>query len=133
MMERRRQHRLRYIEHFEGLPGVTVFGEPSGVDDAATRDNWWLTSVLIDPQRAGFSREELRLTLEAEDIEARPLWKPMHLQPVFADAPAVADGTSERLFRTGVSLPSGSAMSDAALARVLAVAERVVAGGPSRA
>lgn len=121
MMERRRQHRLRYIEHFEGLPGVTVFGEPSGVDDAATRDNWWLTSVLIDPQRAGFSREELRLTLEAEDIEARPLWKPMHLQPVFRGLRAFTNGTSERLFETGLALPSGSVLGPAEIERVSGV------------
>ena len=118
MMERRRQHRLRYVEHFRGLPGVTVFGEPSGVVGASTHDNWWLTSVLIDPQRAGFSREELRLTLEAENIEARPLWKPMHLQPVFRGLRAFVNGTSERLFQTGLALPSGSVLGSAQIDRV---------------
>lgn len=118
MMERRRQHRLRYIEHFQGLPGVTVFGEPSGLEGGSIRDNWWLTSVLVDPARAGFSREEMRVTLGANDIEARPLWKPMHLQPVFMAARAFVNGTSERLFQTGLALPSGSVLSEAEIDRV---------------
>ena len=118
MMEKRRQHRLRYLDHFRGLPGVTVFGEPSGVEGGSVRDNWWLTSVLIDPRRAGFSREELRLSLEANDIEARPLWKPMHLQPVFMGSRAFVNGTSERLFETGLALPSGSVLDETQIDRV---------------
>ena len=118
MVERRRAHRLGYRELFDGVPGVVVFGEPSGADGGDTRDNFWLTSVLVDPAVAGFSREDLRLALAAADIEARPLWKPMHLQPVFAGARAVVDGTSERLFSTGLSLPSGSVLDDDRMHRV---------------
>ena len=121
MIERRRRHRLWYRDLFAGVPGVSLFGEPSGADGEGvprTRDNFWLTSVLIDPGVAGFTSEDLRLALEAEDIEARPLWKPMHLQPVFAGARAVVNGTSERLFRTGLSLPSGSVLGEAELGRV---------------
>lgn len=121
MMERRRQHRLRYLEHFDGLPGVSVFGEPSGVEGGPVRDNWWLTSLLIEPHRAGFSREELRLSLEANDIEARPLWKPMHLQPVFMGSRAFLNGTSERLFETGLALPSGSVLDQSQIDRVHSV------------
>jgi dTDP-4-amino-4,6-dideoxygalactose transaminase len=118
MVERRRQHRLGYLELFADVPGVTVFGEPSGADGGDTRDNCWLTSVVVDPSVAGFTSEDLRLTLAASDIEARPLWKPMHLQPVFAGARAVVDGTSERLFETGLSLPSGSVLDVKRMARV---------------
>ena len=121
MVERRRRHRLAYRELFAGVPGVTVFGEPSGADGGDTRDNFWLTSILVDPLRAGFSGEDLRLAFAADDIEARPLWKPMHLQPVFAGARAVVNGTSERLFATGLSLPSGSVLGDAQMERIAAV------------
>ncbi len=124
MIERRRQHRLRYRELFAGVPGVTPFGEPSGIDGGDTRDNFWLTSVLVDAATAGFTAEDLRLALAREDIEARPLWKPMHLQPVFAGARSYVDGTSERLFRTGLSLPSGSALNGEAEERVFATIRR---------
>jgi len=129
MLERRRGWRLRYRELFAQVPGVSVFG---GTDDGSadgsadgladgehpTRDNFWLTSVLVDPEVAGWSTEDLRVFLAERDIEARPLWKPMHLQPVFASAPAYATGTSERLFQTGLSLPSGSALSQDQFERV---------------
>jgi dTDP-4-amino-4,6-dideoxygalactose transaminase len=128
MVERRRLHRLRYRDLFAGVPGVQVFGEPSGADGGPTRDNFWLTSVLIDPGTAGFTREELRKALAAEDIEARPVWKPMHLQPVFAGARSVLDGTSERLFATGLSLPSGSALDAGEVERVDSVISSFLAG-----
>lgn len=128
MIERRRRLRLWYRELFAGVPGVTVFGEPSGAAECgvATRDNFWLTSVRVDPSVAGFSNEDLRLALEAENIEARPLWKPMHLQPVFAGARAVVNGTSERLFASGLSLPSGSVLGEAELERIGRVVQSFV-------
>jgi dTDP-4-amino-4,6-dideoxygalactose transaminase len=94
MVERRRQHRITYRRLFAGVPGVAIFGEPSGVDGGKTIDNFWLSSILVEPRQAGFSAEDLRLAFAAADIEARPLWKPMHLQPVFAGARAVVNGTS---------------------------------------
>lgn len=118
MMERRRQHRLGYRDLFAGIPGVTMFGEPSGVDGGPTQDNFWLSSILVEPTSAGFTADDLREALAVEDIEARPLWKPMHLQPVFARARAFVDGTSERLFRSGLSLPSGSALSTEQMGRI---------------
>ncbi|GAA4407783.1 aminotransferase class I/II-fold pyridoxal phosphate-dependent enzyme [Fodinibacter luteus] len=118
MVERRRQHRLRYRQMFADVPGVRLLGEPSGADGGATRDNFWLTSILVEPKAAGFTSEELRLALAAADIEARPVWKPMHLQPVFATRRAYVDGTSQRLFETGLSLPSGSALTDAQIGRI---------------
>ena len=114
MLERRRGWRRRYAETFQTAPGVTVFGADDGRDapDGSDHDNFWLTSIVVDPVVAGWSVEDLRLHLAESDIEARPLWKPMHLQPVFDHCPAYTNGMSERFFRTGLSLPSASALSD---------------------
>lgn len=122
MMERRRGWRRRYADLFAGIDGVTIFGGDDGRDaiDGGDHDNFWLTSVLVDEAATGWSSDDLRLHLADADIEARPLWKPMHLQPVFADRPAYTNGTSERLFRTGLSLPSGSALTDGQFERVVA-------------
>jgi dTDP-4-amino-4,6-dideoxygalactose transaminase len=84
--------------HIELLP------EPEGFFS-----NRWLSTITVNPAKnKGITREDVRLALEAENIESRPLWKPMHLQPVFADAPFYGDGTSEKLFEQGLCLPSGS-------------------------
>jgi len=120
MIERRRALRIRYRELFAAVPGVEMFGEPSGADGGPTRDNFWLSSILVDPVVAGFTAEDLRAHLADRDIEARPLWKPMHLQPVFAGRRAFTDGTGERLFTTGLSLPSGSVLSECDINRVVA-------------
>ncbi|KIK88101.1 MULTISPECIES: DegT/DnrJ/EryC1/StrS family aminotransferase [Micrococcus] len=119
MIERRRALRIRYRELFAAVPGVEMFGEPSGVDGGPTRDNFWLSSILVDPDTAGFTAEDLRVHLAGQDIEARPLWKPMHLQPVFAGRRAFTDGTGERLFTTGLSLPSGSVLDESSIGRVV--------------
>jgi dTDP-4-amino-4,6-dideoxygalactose transaminase len=114
---RRRAINERYRAGLAGIAGVSWQPVPSW-----SEPNWWLTCIVVDPAVHGEGRcEEIRLALEADDIESRPLWKPMHLQPVFADAPALATGVSERLFRTGMCLPSGSSMTDADVDRVLAV------------
>ena len=73
--------------------------------------NYWLTCIIVDPDVAGFSREDIRLALEKENIESRPLWKPMHLQPVYKNQPAYTNGISEKLFTTGLCLPSGTGLS----------------------
>ena len=73
----------------------------------------------MDPDAAGFTAEDLRVHLAGQDIEARPLWKPMHLQPVFAGRRAFTDGTGERLFTTGLSLPSGSVLDESSIGRVV--------------
>jgi dTDP-4-amino-4,6-dideoxygalactose transaminase len=89
--------------------------------------NRWLTCIVVDPAtNKGLTREALRLALEAENIEARPLWKPMHLQPVFAHAPRVVNGTSERLFDHGLCLPSGSNLSAADFDRIVQVLNRLL-------
>ncbi|AGG65764.1 DegT/DnrJ/EryC1/StrS family aminotransferase [Corynebacterium callunae] len=112
MIERRRQHRVFYSELFSSIPGVEMFGEPSGTEGGDTVDNFWLSSILINPEKAGFNCEELRQALASENIEARPLWKPMHLQPVFEECRSFKSGWSQRLFETGLSLPSGSVLTD---------------------
>ncbi len=88
-----------------------------------SRSNRWLTAITIDPQKTGCTREDIRLSLEAENIESRPLWKPMHLQPVYRDTPAYVNGVSERLFEQGLCLPSGTALSDDDLDRICRIIE----------
>ena len=81
----------------------------------------WLTVITLDPGAFGTDREAVRLALEAENIEARPVWKPMHLQPVFAGCPVVGGAVAEALFCDGLCLPSGTAMTDDDLDRVVSV------------
>jgi dTDP-4-amino-4,6-dideoxygalactose transaminase len=123
MLKCRRGHRDAYVRFFRDVPGVAVFG--SGNDH---EDNCWLTAVLIDESVAGFSRNALAETLKAHDIETRPLWNPMHLQPAFRDHPAYITGAADDLFGRGLALPSGSAMTVDERGRVLAVVESVVDG-----
>jgi dTDP-4-amino-4,6-dideoxygalactose transaminase len=119
MIERRRSWRRAYAEIFATIPGVQLLGGDEGNSgSSATRDNYWLSSILIDPSKAGWEASDLQAHLEAADIESRPLWKPMHLQPVHAHRQSYLTGTSAALFRTGLSLPSGSALTDAQFARV---------------
>lgn len=96
----------RYKQAFTGIDGVTLIPR-----DVYGRGNCWLTCILIDPVEIKTTHEEIRLKLEKENIESRPLWKPMHLQPVFSSVPAFTNGISESLFKTGLCLPSGTAMS----------------------
>ena len=100
---RRGNHEF-YRTLLEGIPGVHFLDEPKGYFS-----NRWLSCVLIDPKETnGITRETLRLALEKETIESRPLWKPMHLQPLFKKAPFFGDGYCETLFDQGICLPSGS-------------------------
>lgn len=111
MIGRRRQMRALYKELFEDVPGITVF-QTQADDEDEKEDNCWLTAILVDEDAAGFSPAELTAALAEHNIETRPLWKPMHLQPVFEGAPAITNGISDRLFATGLTLPSGSALSE---------------------
>ena len=130
MIERRHQIRAAYTKLVDDIEGVSMFGMPDHSEDGATRDNAWLTSILVDSEQAGFAASDLQEHLAGLNIEARPLWKPMHLQPVFAGRTAYVSGVSERLFRTGLSLPSGSAHDEATIQRVLdAISEFVGARG----
>lgn len=107
--QRRKNHDF-YKNAFEGIEGISFLEEPEGYFS-----NRWLTTILVEGK---VSREQIRLALEADNIESRPLWKPMHLQPVFADAPAYTNGVSEGLFDKGLCLPSGSNLSEEDLERV---------------
>ena len=100
---RRAMHQF-YKNLFANVAGVSVFEEPS----QAFHSNHWLSCVVIDKTIAGFTREDLRLQLEKDHIESRPLWKPMHLQPVFKDCAYYGTTVAENLFENGLCLPSGS-------------------------
>ncbi|MEE3723789.1 aminotransferase class I/II-fold pyridoxal phosphate-dependent enzyme [Riemerella anatipestifer] len=111
--QRRANHQF-YIDLFKNIEGVEVFTEPS--EDYFS--NHWLSAIVIDPQIAGFSREDLRLKFLEDNIESRPLWKPMHLQPVFADTPYYGGQVAQQLFENGLCLPSGSNLTDADRQRI---------------
>ncbi len=107
-VEQRRANYDFYLKNLSQYKGITFLEEPSD----AYFSNRWLTTVLIDAKKTGITRENLQIELEKEDIETRPLWKPMHLQPVFSSYPSYLNGVSESLFNTGLCLPSGSNMTD---------------------
>jgi len=103
----------RYEESLSGLPGLTMMSEME-----TGKCNRWLTVILVDEAQFGASPEAIRLALDAENIEARPVWKPMHMQPVFKGTRCVGGEVSERYFSTGLCLPSGSEMTGSDLDRV---------------
>ena len=106
-----------------GVKGVKVMCQPEG---EGFDSNYWLTCITVEPEEAGFTRENVRLALDADNIESRPLWKPMHLQPVFKDAPYYGNGTSKRLFEIGLCLPSGPTLTDEDIVRVSLVIKKLV-------
>lgn len=111
---RRKVNRF-YADYFKNIEGITVLQEPT----ADYFSNHWLTAIHIDPKSySDTAAEELRLMLEAENIESRPLWKPMHLQPVFENTPYYGGTIAEDLFKNGLCLPSGSNMTDAEIKRI---------------
>ena len=113
---RRREINATYRDALADTAGVT-FMRPA----PASHPSWWLTCLTIDPDRAGTTRDELIATLAADDIEARPVWKPMHLQPVFADHPRIGGKVAARLFDHGLCLPSGSSLTAADQERIVAL------------
>ena len=116
-IDRRRSHNRFYRSVLESVPGVEFMPEIAGGSST-----WWLTTLTVDPAVTGVDREQIRLALEADDIEARPVWKPMHLQPYYASAEMVAGDVSSRLFQLGLCLPSGSTLSDDDRERVATIA-----------
>ena len=113
-VRRKREIFETYRRALGDLPGISFMPEaPWGLH---TR---WLTVITVDADRFGVTREDIRLALEAENIESRPLWKPMHLQPVFADCEVAGGGVAEALFRDGLCLPSGTAMTETQQRRVI--------------
>ena len=103
------------------MKGISVLQNPT----PEWNSNFWLTCILVNPDEAGITRDDIRLELEAENIETRPLWKPMHLQPVFSEASFYGNGTSENLFDRGLCLPSGPTLTDEDIIRVVESIKRV--------
>jgi dTDP-4-amino-4,6-dideoxygalactose transaminase len=106
----------RYREALGHLPGISFMPEPGWA-----RSSRWLSVMLVDPRAFGADREQLRRALAEQGIESRPVWKPLHLQPAFRDAPAVGGAVAAGLFERGLCLPSGSAMGPAEQARVISL------------
>jgi dTDP-4-amino-4,6-dideoxygalactose transaminase len=123
-VSQRRANNQRYRAFFTGISGVTFQSEP-GNDYFS---NFWLTAVLIDPEKTGgVDREGVRLALEAENIESRPLWKPMHLQPVYDGAKFFGSGVCEKLFEQGLCLPSGSNLTVDEFDRIFVALKKICA------
>lgn len=120
-VEARRAMNTFYQELFADIEGVTVFTEP-------TQDyfsNHWLSAIVIDPVIALTTREDLRLAFLEDDIESRPLWKPMHMQPVFENTPYYGGQVAEELFENGLCLPSGSNLTDQDRERITTIVKKV--------
>jgi len=113
-VEQRRNNFLRYKEFFKDYPYIKVLEEPND----KFYSNHWLTTITIESNDKNIDRELIRIELEKQNIETRPLWKPMHLQPVFEKYPAYLNGVSEDLFNRGLCLPSGSNLTDEDFERI---------------
>lgn len=128
-VERRREINRIYRENLADIPGLKFQTEPS----ASVVSNFWLTAVTIDPSlTGGVTRENVRLAMADENIETRPLWKPMHLQPVFESMPSFTNGISEDLFLKGLCLPSGSNLTEKELDRIISTLRKSFTKGKSK-
>ncbi len=114
---RRKAIHAIYKKELSDILGISVFDNPS--EDF--NSNHWLTCIIVNPASAGFSREDVRLKMEEENIETRPLWKPMHLQPIFTGTPYYGSDTAEKLFDNGLCLPSGSSLTDEDIEQVISI------------
>ncbi|MGC4810860.1 DegT/DnrJ/EryC1/StrS family aminotransferase [Micromonospora sp. DT228] len=117
MIARRRHLRDHYAKLFAPVPGVRLLGAEDG------ESNCWLTVLTVEPKRCGWRADDLADHLAERDIETRPVWKPMHLQPMHDGAESLLTGAAERLFTDGLTLPSGSALTEPQIARVSAAIE----------
>lgn len=116
-VQQRRKNFEFYKQQFAGINSIEFAEEPSDYFS-----NRWLSTILVDPKKSmGISRETIRLELEKDNIESRPLWKPMHLQPVFQKYPYYGSGVSDKLFDNGLCLPSGSNLTNEDLNRVSSI------------
>jgi len=114
LIERRREINRTYRRALETIDGISFLSEAPG-----RRSNCWLTCMLLDETRLGVGPDQVRQHLEAQNIEARPVWKPMHLQPAYRDCHVIGGAVAEDLFRRGLCLPSGSTLSEDAQQRVI--------------
>jgi dTDP-4-amino-4,6-dideoxygalactose transaminase len=144
--ERVKARRRNHAFYFENLGKTWVnnlnfnFAKGSGIMDQDSPfgiyflkepgncfSNRWLTTILVNPKETGgITREDIRLALEEENIECRPLWKPMHMQPLYKDFPYYGKGVSDKLFKYGLCLPSGSNLSDAERSRVVTAIKKAL-------
>ena len=124
LADRVAQRRSNYDFYFSNLstiPGISFLPEPTGFFS-----NRWLTCILVNPlESGGITREDIRLKLESENIESRPLWKPMHKQPIFEHYPYYGDNIAEQLFENGLCIPSGSNLSLEDLSRTVEIIKSV--------
>lgn len=119
-VEKKREISEYYKHHLQDVPGISFMPEAS-----YGRSNWWLTPILIDEKKFGVSCEQVRLSLESQDIESRRIWKPMHLQSVFANNLCVGGKVSEDIFNKGLCLPSGTNMSTDDMDRVISIIQQI--------
>lgn len=120
-IESRRRNHAIYMSELADIAAISVHDNPS----ADFNSNFWLTTILIDPA-SGHTPDELRLAFADAGIESRLLWRPMHMQPVFADAPYYGSNVCENLFDTGLCLPSGSSLTDSDLEEVISIIRRTI-------
>jgi dTDP-4-amino-4,6-dideoxygalactose transaminase len=122
-VEQRRRNNQFYRDRLAGIEGISFQTEPS----SDFYSNYWLTTIIVDPEKTGgITREDLRMALEEANIESRPLWKPMHLQPVFGDYPYYGEGISDALFDKGLCLPSGSILVEEELVCVIKTIKKLI-------
>jgi len=121
-IELRRKMHFFYKDLFASIEGIQVFEEPS----ADFYSNHWLSAITVNPELTnGINREDLRLAFEKENIESRPLWKPMHMQPIFKNCPYYGGNVAESLFNEGLCLPSGSNLTDEDRNRISNVIKKI--------
>ncbi len=121
-VEKRRANNKRYREFFSGISGITFQTEPN----TDYFSNYWLTAILIDSEKTeNITREKVRLSLDSENIESRPLWKPMHLQPVYEGSQFFGSGVCKQLFEQGLCLPSGSNLTEEEFERIFETLSKI--------
>lgn len=122
-VQQRRANNKKYREFFKNIPGIS-FQEETNTDYFS---NYWLTAILVDPKlTGGITREDIRLALEKDNIESRPLWKPMHMQPVYSGTKFYGAGVCEKLFEQGLCLPSGSNLTNDEFDRIFSSLSKVL-------
>jgi len=122
-VQKRRANNQRYRDYFKNLAGITFQTEPN----SNYFSNYWLTAILIDQSlTGGITREDVRLALDAGNIESRPLWKPMHLQPIYKGSKFYGSGICEKLFDQGLCLPSGSNLTENDFDRIFDTLSKVL-------
>ena len=120
-VKRKREISLRYRKLLGNIPGLSFMPEQD-----YGKSNCWLTVIKLDPQVISVTPEDISLALENENIESRPVWKPLHLQPVFSGANVIGGDIAEDIFCTGLCLPSGTSMSDSDIDKVVDYIKKIL-------